>query len=167
MWQGIRERAKRATANRKPQHAHLMDNLAPHTKRLAETAMGGTPITASSQQPTPQQQQQQQQQAASNRTQQHPIAGSMSGTNAVVGVTSGTGSLLSSSGGCVTLAKTTLLGRAVPLNKSNRRRSLFDDDKGTDQGSASQVSDALFLLLLLPFSFFSHGFSSLPPGFTY
>ena len=138
--QGIRERAKRATANRKPQHAHLMDNLAPHTKRLAETAIGGPPVAAN-------QQPQQQQQRVTTTT-----PASISGTGNSVGGSGGNGngsgggalagSLLSSAPG-VTLAKTTLLGRtaSVTMNKQqNRRRSLFDEDKVTDQGSGSQVS---------------------------
>lgn len=137
MEKGIRERAKRATANRKPQHAHLMDNLAPHTKRLAETAIGGPPIAGQSQQ-------------NQSRTVMHGTSGpaSISGTGNAVGASGGTGgtlagSLLSSAPG-VTLAKTTLLGRAASMtmnnSKQNRRRSLFDEDKVTDQGSASQVS---------------------------
>lgn len=110
-----------------------MDNLAPHTKRLAETAIGGPPIAG--------------QQQNQSRTVMHSGPASISGTGTAVGAGSGTGgtlasSLLSSAPG-VTLAKTTLLGRAASMtmnNKQNRRRSLFDEDKVTDQGSGSQVS---------------------------
>lgn len=124
-----------------------MDNLAPHTKRLAETAIGGPPIAGQPQ--------------TTNRTHGNinpssiggvttVNAGGVSGVatagGGVGGATAGggalAGSLLSSAPG-VTLAKTTLLGRAASMtmnSKQNRRRSLFDEDKVTDQGSGSQVS---------------------------
>ncbi len=144
--QGIRERAKRATANRKPQHAHLMDNLAPHTKRLAETAMGGPPIAGGQQQTVPQTQRVHVTTPAgsgiSNSNATDNNAGGSAGGGGAGATTALAGSLLSPPG--VTLAKTTLLGRAASMTmgskQQSRRRSLFDDDKGTDQGSGSQVN---------------------------
>lgn len=130
-----------------------MDNLAPHTKRLAETAMGGPPIAAGNQQ----QQQPQTQRVhvttpasmSGNVTENNSLAGSGGGGGGA-GTGALAGSLLSAPG--VTLAKTTLLGRAasMTMNKQNRRRSLFDEDKVTDQGSGSQVSQfPPFLLLFI------------------
>jgi hypothetical protein len=126
-----------------------MDNLAPHTKRLAETAMGGPPIAANQQQQQSQSSQQQQTQRVHVTT---PASMSNVTDNNSVAGTPGAlaGSLVSAPG--VTLAKTTLLGRAasMTMNKQlNRRRSLFDDDKVTDQGSASQVSISYVVVLLL------------------
>ncbi|KZS04639.1 putative Sphingosine 1-phosphate receptor 1 [Daphnia magna] len=133
IFKGIRERAKRATANRKPQHAHLMDNLAPHTKRLAETAIGGPPPMAGNQQ--------------QQRVHVNAVAvakGNAACDTASVADTSPSnagalaGSLLSSAP-AVTLAKTTLLGRNASMTM--KHGSLFDEDKATDQGSGSQDDD--------------------------
>lgn len=163
MSKAIRERAKKAAANRKNQHGHLMENLAPHTKRLAETAIGGSVTVTPAMTGNNQQQQQQASGGAAGQQRANNLCSAGgSGTNSTspatissggghhhhhgnssggaVGALAGT--LLSSAPG-VTLAKTTLLGRTASTiaraNNKQRRRSLFEEDKITDQGSGSQV----------------------------
>lgn len=104
-----------------------MDNLAPHTKRLAETAIGGPPIAGN-----------QQRVHVNIATGGNGNAASDTPSPATAGVLAG--SLLSSAP-AVTLAKTTLLGRAA----STKNARLFEEDKVTDQGSGSQVKYYLFI----------------------
>ena len=112
--------------------------------------MGGPPIAANQQQQQSQSSQQQQTHRV-HVTTPASIMSNVTDNNSVAGTPGAlAGSLVSAPG--VTLAKTTLLGRAasMTMNKQlSRRRSLFDDDKVTDQGSASQVSISYVVVLLL------------------
>ena len=123
--QAIRERAKKQAANRKPA-AHLMDNLAPHTKRLAETALGGAPLPASPAQNHP----------ASSSSSTATPAGSGHKSTGPAGATAAVSALVTVSG--VT---------AGPPGQQQMARLrdhlVLDEDKLTDQGSGSQVRDGL------------------------
>lgn len=116
-----------------------MNSMAPHTKHLAETALGGPVLpTVSAQQQTTGSQQQQRAPVNNSTPAMAPatISGSTPGD---------LGALPASA--ALNTTKHTLLGRAASTIKASRnkrsnsttnKRNLFEDDK-TTEGSGSQV----------------------------